>query len=336
MLFLSAGTVIEATHHEEDIRRLGGLRTKLPMANAFFMLGSLALIGTPVITSGSFSKDAILEAALHSQAAWLGWVLLGSVVITGAYAGRLYAGVFLGKPGASSEHAHAPSFAKFDAPLLPLALGAVLLGYTECFTHLLSGFLKPTMRISADLEVHFVSMLGLQAFALGVVGFGLGVLIARTKEKSLPLPPASLWHALWGEVRALPEGVAALHGGRVGRYALLSVLGVAVVVARALAPTPISTPATAPKTARVPATRPTADQPATREAPATNARPNDRADRLRRMLDVKKTDALGKALGEQRKKVQDRLDNPERGKPGPGGRDGKRPDAIRKEKAVTP
>jgi NADH-quinone oxidoreductase subunit L len=328
MLFLSAGTVIEATHHEEDIRRLGGLAKKLPVTNALFLLGSACLIGTPFL-SGSFSKDAILEAALHSQAPFLGWVLLGGALITGAYAGRLYAGVFLGAPGASSEHVHAPGFALFSAPLLPLALGAVALGYAEAGTHALSGLLKTTMTVTD--EVHLMpTMLGLGAFGIGLVGFGLGVLIARTQEKSLPLPPIGLWHALWGELRALPEGVAALHSGRVGRYALLSALGAAAVLALSLAP-PKEALAHAPAAGAITKLPPRAPPKAKGEAAKARAKaeaasPGDKArpvqddarskanEMLRQRLRLKPGEDLGKALKGRR---EDALKRRERDKQAP-------------------
>jgi proton-translocating NADH-quinone oxidoreductase chain L len=305
MLFLSAGTVIEATHHEEDIRRLGGLRKKLPMANGYFLLGSLALIGTPIITAGSFSKDAILEAALDSSVPFLGWILLVSTFITGAYAGRLYAGVFLGAAGASAQDAHAPKFALFDAPLLPLAAGAIGFGYLEAGTHLLSGFLSPTMKVHGD--VAFVSLLGLGAFAVGLVGFVAGGLIARLPEKSLPEPPAQMWQALWGEVRALPDGVAAVHGGRVGRYVLMSLLGAAVVLALSLAPTD-KLPATP---GRAVTNTPKLDAPAGKgkgARPTVPSNVKDRAADLRKKLQMKEGDAPGAALDNQRKRVLDQIE----------------------------
>ena len=231
MLFLAAGTVIDATHHEEQIANLGGLRKKLPMAHLYFVLGTLALIGAPLITAGSFSKDAILEAALHHpQWSFLGWILLASVVLTGAYAGRLLFGVFYGPEGSSSHHAHSPG-KLFDLPLIPLALGAIGLGWIEAGTHFLSNLLAPSVA-GPEHAVHALPMgwIGWAAFGAGVVGVGLGWLIARTKTKSLPMPPLGVVTGLLGEFKALPEGVAAVHAGRVGRYALIGLIGTAVFV----------------------------------------------------------------------------------------------------------
>ncbi|OGQ26388.1 MAG: hypothetical protein A2138_19810, partial [Deltaproteobacteria bacterium RBG_16_71_12] len=140
LLFLSAGTVIAATHHEERIDQVGGLARKLPFAFGYFVLGTAALIGTPLVTAGAFSKDAILEATLAAPWPELGWLLLASTFLTGAYAGRLLFGVFLGAPGPASEHAAHPGRI-FDLALVPLAAGAVLLGYVEAGTGALSGVL---------------------------------------------------------------------------------------------------------------------------------------------------------------------------------------------------
>lgn len=227
MLFLGAGTVIAATHHEEEIGKLGGLRKKLPMAHAYFVLGTLALIGTPVLTAGSFSKDAILEGALHSQWPFFGWILMGSVVLTGAYAGRLLFGVFYGEEGESSKHAHDPG-ALFTLPLLPLAAGAIGLGWIEAGSHGLSSLLQG--HVEAGEPVHVWSLLGVGAFGLGAFGVLLGALVARTTTKCLPMPPTRLADALLGEVKALPEGVAALHAGRVTRYALIGLVGTGLIV----------------------------------------------------------------------------------------------------------
>jgi NADH-quinone oxidoreductase subunit L len=134
MLFLSAGTVIHAAHHEEDIRNVGGLSKYLKLTHVFFTIGALALIGTPML-SGSFSKDAILEAALHSTThGWVFYVLMAGAVLTGAYTGRLWFGIFHGAEGKASHHAkeHAGHLAGFDLPLIPLAAGAVGLGYRTC------------------------------------------------------------------------------------------------------------------------------------------------------------------------------------------------------------
>ena len=67
LLFLGAGSVIHAMHHEQDMRNMGGLRRYIPFTTAMMAVGTLALTGFP-FTAGYFSKDAIIEAAFASQA----------------------------------------------------------------------------------------------------------------------------------------------------------------------------------------------------------------------------------------------------------------------------
>ena len=239
MVFLSAGTVIHATHHEEDIRNLGGLRSRLPGAHAFFLLGSLALIGTPFL-AGSYSKDLILEAAQHhSSMPWVFWALLAGALITGLYAGRLYFGVFGGPLGASSAHAQAPGMG-FDLPLVPLAVGTIFLGFLEAGSQGLSAALQGVVPAPAELglEVHVLPTgLGLAVFGLGLVGFFGGALLARLPAKGIPAPSSSLTESLLGEFRVLPEGVAAIHGGRTSTYLAITLLGTALIAGLALRPT---------------------------------------------------------------------------------------------------
>lgn len=237
MLFLGAGTVIHSAHHEEDIRKVGGLAKHLKMTHALFVVGGLALIGTPLL-SGSFSKDAILEAAQHSAAfPWVFPMLLVGVVVTGAYTGRLWWGIFHGRDGEATHHAaaHAGHTQGFDWPLLPLAVGAVGLGYVEAGTHGLSTVLAGAVKKAP--EVHLApSNLGLLAFVLALVGVGLGVVLARTAHKGLPVPGGELSSSVLGELRSIPTGVASIHSGAVGRYLVATVLGTAVIVALAARP----------------------------------------------------------------------------------------------------
>ncbi len=67
LLFLGAGSVIHGCHEEQDIRRMGGLRSDMPLTFATYAIGMLALCGFPIFFSGFWSKDGILEAAQHSD-----------------------------------------------------------------------------------------------------------------------------------------------------------------------------------------------------------------------------------------------------------------------------
>jgi NADH-quinone oxidoreductase subunit L len=236
MMFLSAGTVIHAAHHEEDIRKVGGLAGTLKGAHAFFLIGLLALIGTPFITAGGISKEAILAAAHHHSAQpFVFWALLAGVFVTGAYGGRLYFGIFHGAKGEASAHAHGDHLGAFDLPLVPLALGAVGLGYLEGGTGILHGLLGSA--VAPGLAVHVVpDAMGWLAFGLAIAGVFFGRFLAGRPQKGLPVPGGEGGSSVLAEVRILPEGLAALHGGRVGRYLFLTMLGAAVVGALSLRP----------------------------------------------------------------------------------------------------
>jgi len=133
LLFLGAGSVIIAMHHDQDIRNMGGLRKYMPITWITSLVGSLALIGTPFF-SGFYSKDTIIEAVHHSQLPGAGIVyiaVLAGVFITALYSFRMYFLVFHGKPRMDDhtrEHLHeTPWVVTF--PLIMLAIPSVLAGY---------------------------------------------------------------------------------------------------------------------------------------------------------------------------------------------------------------
>ena len=121
LLFLGAGAVIHACHHEQDIWKMGGLLKKMPITAATFAAGCLALVAFPG-TSGFFSKELILDAA-HEAGSPLFWIAAFVALLTSFYMTRLFVVAFLGQ--ARSEHA---SHAREVGPLMwvPLALLAVL------------------------------------------------------------------------------------------------------------------------------------------------------------------------------------------------------------------
>jgi NADH-quinone oxidoreductase subunit L len=111
LLFLAAGSVIMGMHHEQDIRKMGGLRKYMPITWITSLVGSLALIGTPFF-SGFYSKDSIIEAVAASDIPGSGFayfaVLVG-VFVTAFYSFRMYFLVFHGKERfleVAAEQAH--------------------------------------------------------------------------------------------------------------------------------------------------------------------------------------------------------------------------------------
>ena len=141
LLFLGAGAVIHALHHEQDLRRMGALRKVLPFTWATMLVGTLSLTGFP-FTAGFVSKDAIIEAtyAAHSQVGTYAFVLtLVSAILTSFYSWRLMFLAFEGKPREPKdvlEHAHEPPWT-MGLPLILLALGSLLAG--GLFAHLFIG-----------------------------------------------------------------------------------------------------------------------------------------------------------------------------------------------------
>jgi NADH-quinone oxidoreductase subunit L len=130
LLFLGAGSVIHGCRGEQDIRKMGGLRKRMPLTFAAYAAGMMALCGVPLFFSGFWSKDAILDAAHHwrfSQAPfYLG--LLGAF-LTAFYMTRQVCAVFFGKPApGDAERAH-ESPPVMTAPLLILAVLAVGAGF---------------------------------------------------------------------------------------------------------------------------------------------------------------------------------------------------------------
>jgi NADH-quinone oxidoreductase subunit L len=103
LLFLGAGSVIIGMHHEQDMRKMGGLRKYMPITYVTMIIGTLALVGTPFF-SGFYSKDTIIEAAQHHahvSHSWVAtygyWAVLGGVLITSFYSFRLLFLTFHGK-----------------------------------------------------------------------------------------------------------------------------------------------------------------------------------------------------------------------------------------------
>jgi NADH-quinone oxidoreductase subunit L len=141
LLFLGAGAVIHALHHEQDLRRMGALRKVLPFTWAMMLIGTLSLTGFP-FTAGFVSKDAIIEAtyAAHSWVGNYAFVLtLTAAVLTSFYSWRLMFLAFEGKPREPKDvlaHAHEPPWT-MGIPLALLAVGALLLG--GLFAHLFIG-----------------------------------------------------------------------------------------------------------------------------------------------------------------------------------------------------
>ncbi|HEY8194590.1 MAG TPA: NADH-quinone oxidoreductase subunit L [Hyphomicrobium sp.] len=136
LLFLGSGSVIQAMHHEQDMRAMGGLRKKIPWTFAAMVIGTLSItgVGIPHLTgfSGFYSKDAIIEAAYAANTPnnYAFWLLVIGALMTAFYSWRLIFMTFYGETRADHhtyEHAH-ESPATMMVPLAVLSLGAVVAG----------------------------------------------------------------------------------------------------------------------------------------------------------------------------------------------------------------
>jgi NADH-quinone oxidoreductase subunit L len=174
LLFLGCGSVIIALHHEQDMRRMGGLKRSMPVTYWTFVIGSLALAGFP-LTSGFFSKDEILVAVWSAGA--LGEVLavlgLLTAFLTAFYSFRLVFVTFWGESRVDPHHAdhiHEPS-STMTIPLVVLAVLALLAGYLG-----IPSFISPVLQGPGG-EVHHEggAAAGIMAIAtvLGLAGITL-------------------------------------------------------------------------------------------------------------------------------------------------------------------
>ncbi len=140
LLFLGSGSVILAMHHEQDIRKMGGLWRKIPFTYATMIIGTLALTGFP-FTAGFFSKDAIIEAddTIAGMVASYGFIMtVGAAALTAFYSWRLIFKTFHGEPHDHHhyEAAHETSLTML-VPLGVLAVGSIVAGWP--FLHLFEG-----------------------------------------------------------------------------------------------------------------------------------------------------------------------------------------------------
>jgi len=212
LLFLAAGSVIMGVHHNQDIRYMGGLRKYMPITWLTSLLGSLALIGTPLF-SGFYSKDSIIEAvaASHLPAApWAHFAVLAGVFVTAFYSFRMYFLVFHGKPRFDQDphahhdgsHAHTPHESPWvvTLPLVLLAIPSVLIGFYTIEPMLFGDFFNNAIYVNSSLhpamgslQQAFHSPMGMAAHALTTWPFILalaGVLLAFYMYMVHPAVPA--------------------------------------------------------------------------------------------------------------------------------------------------
>ena len=162
LLFLGAGSVIIALHHQQDMRFMGGLRKQMPITWITGWIGTLALIGFPFF-AGFYSKDAIIEA-VHASTRWGSgvayWAVLLGVIVTSFYSFRLLYLTFHGKPrytidvGAGHhppdgvlQHEPKESPLVVTVPLILLAIPSIVIGYMTIEPVLFGGWLSDSITV---------------------------------------------------------------------------------------------------------------------------------------------------------------------------------------------
>jgi NADH-quinone oxidoreductase subunit L len=166
LLFLGAGSVIMGMHHNQDIRWMGGVRKYMPITWITSLLGSLALIGTPLF-SGFYSKDSIIEAVHESHlwgAGFANFAVLAGVFVTAFYSFRMYFLVFHGKErydqnpdahhddhGHGHDEHHEPHESPWvvTVPLVLLAIPSVVIGYLTIQPMLFGDFFKDAITVNS-------------------------------------------------------------------------------------------------------------------------------------------------------------------------------------------
>jgi len=186
LLFLAAGSVIVALHHEQDIRNMGALRKKMPITYITALIGTLALIGFPGF-AGFYSKDMIIEAVHFSNlpfADWVYYAVVFGVFITAFYSLRMFFMVFHGESRLdqhAEEHVHETALS-ITVPLIVLAIPSVIIGYLTIEPMLFTGWLDNSIHIDASahgsvaaLKEHFHSAFGMMLHAIATVPFWMMV-----------------------------------------------------------------------------------------------------------------------------------------------------------------
>ena len=183
LLFLGAGSVIHAMHHEQDIMKMGGLRKKLPITHITFLTGCMAIAGLPPF-AGFFSKDEILAAA-HDKHPVYYVLAVATSLMTAFYMFRLYFLTFSGKFRGTEEQAHHLHESPFSMTL-PLILLAVLsvaggwIGIPAVLAedmHWLSGFLSPVVptlvphHVPHELELMLMGAVVLLVIIMIIIAF---------------------------------------------------------------------------------------------------------------------------------------------------------------------
>jgi NADH-quinone oxidoreductase subunit L len=271
LLFLGSGSVIYGCHHEQDIFRMGGLRSRMPLTFVTFTIGVAAICGLPFL-AGFFSKDAILTLAYQHNLAVFA-ILAFTAILTSFYMVRLWKIVFLGEPRSeSASHAHEGGLS-LTAPLVLLGLLSVIGGYRSLYPKVFEGVFSlvpdtegashlvilltslTVLLVGAGCSLAFYSTDGtdaLQTRAPGVFGFLTALLysfdrfygwyVAKVQQRLamilnfldvVILGGAIVRGIVAGSVEIVGYGVRVLHTGRLSTYVYWFLGGIVILWAYA-------------------------------------------------------------------------------------------------------
>jgi len=197
LLFLGSGSVIHAMHHEQDMRKMGALKDKIPVTFWTMFIGTLAIAGTPGL-AGFFSKDEILWRAYSSrQGHWLLWLVGAAVAgMTAFYMFRLLFMTFFGESRVDHHTAHHihESPRAMTIPLIVLAIGSVVAGYIGFPAWLGGGdafekFLEPVFEplpipLGPQAEYSHMAEAGMAAVSVGVALLGFYLAYSKYCKRS--------------------------------------------------------------------------------------------------------------------------------------------------------
>lgn len=207
LLFLAAGSVIIGMHHEQDMRKMGGLWKKMPITYVTFLIGGLALCAVPPF-AGFYSKDTIIEATQLSQipgSAYAYFCVAAGAMVTALYTFRAFFMTFHGKPRMDEQtyaHVHESPWVVWF-PLVMLAIPSVILGYVLYMPILFdkpsllsqSIVVLPQYDVLAEMAKEVVSPWETMIHSVGSVAFWLtmaGILITWVCYLLIPTLPARI------------------------------------------------------------------------------------------------------------------------------------------------
>jgi len=189
LLFLGAGSVIHGVHHEQDIRKMGGLRKLMPVTFATYAIGMMALSGVPFFFSGGWTKEEILHATANWSPSHVPhYLMMVGVVLTALYMTRQIIYVFFGNRRPASEHAHESS-SVMTIPLIVLAVCAIFFSVvlTPAWPWLESYLAGHQARFDPHLLIQPMIIVSL---ALVGAGVAIGIWIYRRAGETDPIQHA--------------------------------------------------------------------------------------------------------------------------------------------------